>query len=203
MTPRQHVKLIKAVCADETTNFAIWSTVEPGVGIVAASLATLRPLYKLIVTKVRRTDSSGFRRDQWRQRQQARRNETNRQVRAAHNLDLEGLPPTDTDITSPQGIFEVNPPPLPPLSKNTNSTLKSRTTTDGGDHRHSARHTLTLMEFPSALRLSDDFRRTLQRPPEEWLAIIKVCSSLNHRFCRLHPWTDEIPKGRRGQRSKG
>ncbi|KAL3292038.1 integral membrane protein [Colletotrichum asianum] len=158
----------------ETTNFAIWSTVEPGVGIIAACIATLRPLYKLVVTQMRRTGSSGFRRDQWRQRQQARRNETSRQVRAAHNLDPENPPPTDTDLTSPQGIFEVNPPPLPPLSKNTNSTLKSRTTTDRGDrHSHSTRHTLTLMEFPSALRLSDDFRRTMQRPPEEWLAIIR------------------------------
>ncbi|KAF4922613.1 hypothetical protein CGCVW01_v005206 [Colletotrichum viniferum] len=159
----------------ETTNFAIWSTVEPGVGIIAASIATLRPLYKLVVTQMRRTSSSGFRRDQWRQRQQARRNETSRQVRAAHNLDLENPPPTDSALTSPQGIFEVNPPPLPPLSKNTNSTLKSRTTTDGGGrHSHSTRRTLTLMEFPPALRLSDDFRRTMQRPPEEWLAIIRA-----------------------------
>ncbi|KAI8210095.1 hypothetical protein K4K52_012744 [Colletotrichum sp. SAR 10_76] len=169
--------LTKPVYTDETTNFAIWSTVEPGVGIIAASIATLRPLYKLVATKIRRTNSSGFRRDQWRQRQQARRNETSRQVRAAHNLDPENPPPTDADLTSPHGIFEVNPPPLPPLSKNTNSTLKSRTTTtDGGDrHSHSTRHTLTLMEFPSALRLSDDFRRTMQRPPEEWLAILRVC----------------------------
>lgn len=144
-------------------------------GIIADSVATLRPLYKLVVTQMRRTGSSGFRRDQWRRRQQARRNETSRQVRAAHNLDLENPPPTDTALTSPQGIFEVNPPPLPPLSKNTNSTLKSRTTTDGADrHSHSTRRTLTLMEFPPALRLSDDFRRTMQRPPEEWLAIIRV-----------------------------
>ncbi|KAJ0360058.1 hypothetical protein COL154_007804 [Colletotrichum chrysophilum] len=166
----------KIVVVDETTTFAIWSTVEPGVGIIAASIATLRPLYKLVATKIRRTNSSGFRRDQWRQRQQARRNETIRQVRAAHNLDPENPPPTDADLTSPHGIFEVNPPPLPPLSKNTNSTLKSRTTTtDGGDrHSHSTRHTLTLMEFPSALRLSDDFRRTMQRPPEEWLAILRA-----------------------------
>ncbi|KAJ0307719.1 hypothetical protein Brms1b_009838 [Colletotrichum noveboracense] len=161
-------KIMVVGILDETTNFAIWSTVEPGVGIIAASIATLRPLYKLVATKIRRTNSSGFRRDQWRQRQQARRNETSRQVRAAHNLDPENPPPTDADLTSPHGIFEVHPPPLPPLSKNTNSTLKSRTTTDGGDrHSHSTRHTLTLMEFPSALRLSDDFRRTMQRPPEE------------------------------------
>ncbi|KAF4874242.1 hypothetical protein CGCSCA1_v006721 [Colletotrichum siamense] len=166
----------KIVVVDETTNFAIWSTVEPGVGIIAASIATLRPLYKLVATKIRRNNSSGFRRDEWRQRQQARRNETIRQVRAAHNLDPENAPPTDADLTSPHGIFEVNPPPLPPLSKNTNSTLKSRTTTtDGADrHSHSTRHTLTLMEFPSALRLSDDFRRTMQRPPEEWLAILRA-----------------------------
>ncbi|KAF5500107.1 hypothetical protein CGCS363_v006205 [Colletotrichum siamense] len=165
----------KILVVDETTNFAIWSTVEPGVGIIAASIATLRPLYKLVATKVRRTNSSGFRNDQWRQRQQPRRNETSRQVRAAHNLDLENPPRTDTDLTSPHGIFEVHPPPLPPISKNTNSTLKSRTTTDGGDPKsHSTRHTLTLMEFPSALRLSDDFRRTMQRPPEEWLAILRI-----------------------------
>lgn len=31
-----------------TTDVAIWSTVEPGIGIAAASIATLRPLWQLI-----------------------------------------------------------------------------------------------------------------------------------------------------------
>ncbi|KAI1843773.1 hypothetical protein JX266_010032 [Neoarthrinium moseri] len=35
-----------------TTNFAIWSTVEPGIGIIAASLATLRPLLQLALGKL-------------------------------------------------------------------------------------------------------------------------------------------------------
>lgn len=35
-----------------TTDVAIWSTVEPGVGIAAASIATLRPLWQLICYRV-------------------------------------------------------------------------------------------------------------------------------------------------------
>jgi hypothetical protein len=31
---------------DQTANIAIWSTVEPGIGIIAGSLATYRPLFK-------------------------------------------------------------------------------------------------------------------------------------------------------------
>ncbi|KAK2045777.1 hypothetical protein LZ31DRAFT_615777 [Colletotrichum somersetense] len=158
----------------ETTNFAIWSTVEPGVGIVAASLATLRPLYKVAMSRMRRTGSSGLWQSQWRERQQARRHETSRQVRAAHNLDLEN-PLRDTDITMPQRILEVDLPTLPQLSNDTSSRLKSRTTEAG--HNDTARFTLTLMEFPTALRLSDDFRRTMQQSSEEWLVISRVCLS--------------------------
>ncbi|KAH6646252.1 hypothetical protein BKA67DRAFT_583665 [Truncatella angustata] len=35
-----------------TTNFAIWSTVEPGVGIIATSIATLRPVLHFIMGKL-------------------------------------------------------------------------------------------------------------------------------------------------------
>ncbi|KAK2005518.1 hypothetical protein LZ32DRAFT_672841 [Colletotrichum eremochloae] len=92
----------------ETTNFAIWSTVEPGIGIVAACLATLRPLYRVAMSRMGRPGSTGLLQHRWRQRQQGRRSETIRQVRAAHNLDLEN-PLRDTDIITPQGILEINP----------------------------------------------------------------------------------------------
>ncbi|KAF9869294.1 hypothetical protein CkaCkLH20_13211 [Colletotrichum karsti] len=151
----------------ETTNFAIWSTVEPGVGTIAASVATLRPLYHLVVSRISRTNSSGQRRDQWRQRQQAGRHETSRDVRA-HHLDVED-PPEDSDLTHPHGILEVNPPALDPVSKNTESTTKSRSTDCDTTQR-----TLTLMKLPSALRLSEDFRRTMDRPSEEWMARIRA-----------------------------
>ncbi|KAH6638620.1 hypothetical protein BKA67DRAFT_588981 [Truncatella angustata] len=36
-----------------TTNFAIWSTVEPGIGIIATSIATLRPVLQLVLGKLR------------------------------------------------------------------------------------------------------------------------------------------------------
>lgn len=42
-----------------TTDIAIWSTVEVGVGIVAGCAATLRPLLKLVLTKVGLSASSG------------------------------------------------------------------------------------------------------------------------------------------------
>ncbi|KAK6069874.1 hypothetical protein SCUP234_10453 [Seiridium cupressi] len=35
-----------------TTSFAIWSTVEPGIGIIATSVATLRPILQIITSKV-------------------------------------------------------------------------------------------------------------------------------------------------------
>ncbi|KAL0932209.1 uncharacterized protein CTRU02_213162 [Colletotrichum truncatum] len=157
----------------ETAGFAIWSTVEPGVGMIAASIATLRPLHQLIVAKMGRATSSGFRRYQWRQRQQARRNETSRQVREAHNLAPQN-PLADTDITSPQGILEAAPPPLPQLSKQTNSTLKSSAVDEGNNNRPM----LAMMEFPSAINLSEEFRRTMERTPEEWSAKIRVCDSM-------------------------
>ncbi|TDZ41269.1 hypothetical protein CTRI78_v009792 [Colletotrichum trifolii] len=172
-----------------TANFALWSTVEPGIGIVAASIATLRPLYQLIIGRTGRA-SGNVQRDVWRRRQQARRNETSRQVRAAHNLDAENAP-VDSDLTSPHGIHEVNPPVVPQLSKNTNSTVKSRATDNGttseqilqgggihGDDIHGndtpGEGMLTRMEFPPPLDLSEDFRRTMERPPEEWIAMIRV-----------------------------
>ncbi|TDZ28831.1 hypothetical protein C8035_v003878 [Colletotrichum spinosum] len=182
-----------------TANFALWSTVEPGIGIVAASIATLRPLYQLIIGRTGRA-SGNVQRDVWRRRQQARRNETSRQVRAAHNLDAEN-PPVDSDFTSPRGIHEVNPPAVPQLSKNTNSTVKSRATDNGttseqilqgggihGDGLHgggtqghgihgdgtAGDGMLTRMEFPPPLDLSEDFRRTMERPPEEWIAMIRA-----------------------------
>lgn len=37
--------------ADETTDVAIWSTIEPGVGITAACIATLRPLLQIVFKK--------------------------------------------------------------------------------------------------------------------------------------------------------
>ncbi|KAF2815709.1 uncharacterized protein BDZ99DRAFT_432408 [Mytilinidion resinicola] len=40
------------------TNTAIWSTIEPGVGIIAGSLATMRPLFKSVFTSVRDLTSS-------------------------------------------------------------------------------------------------------------------------------------------------
>ncbi|OBR14555.1 Integral membrane protein [Colletotrichum higginsianum IMI 349063] len=107
----------------ETSGFAIWSTVEPGVGMIAASIATLRPLYRLIVSKLHGSLGSRNPRAaerEMRARQQARRNETRRMVRRAHNLDTESGP-VGTDIMSPRGIFEVEPR-LGESSKYTNST---------------------------------------------------------------------------------
>lgn len=46
---------------DETTDFAIWTTVEVGLGIVAACGATLRPLVQLITRKYTHNASSGTR----------------------------------------------------------------------------------------------------------------------------------------------
>lgn len=42
-------------------NIGIWSVIEPGLGIVAASLATLRPLFKSMVEKARNTTNSSSR----------------------------------------------------------------------------------------------------------------------------------------------
>jgi hypothetical protein len=44
---------------DATTNFAIWSTVEPGIGIIATSIATLRPVLQFVLGKL------GLTRYQW------------------------------------------------------------------------------------------------------------------------------------------
>ncbi|OHE92473.1 hypothetical protein CORC01_12191 [Colletotrichum orchidophilum] len=145
------------------SNFAIWSTVEPGIGIVAASIATLRPLYQLVLTKMGR--STVYRQQKgWLERQQARRNETSRMVRQAHNLDPENAP-ADSNITSPQGILEVNPP-FHQASKQTQSTLKTSSSEAAAPR---TRKSLLDVDVPTAsLRLSADFRRTMDRPPEEW-----------------------------------
>lgn len=42
-------------------NIGVWSVIEPGLGVIAASLATLRPLFKSMVEKARNTSSSGSR----------------------------------------------------------------------------------------------------------------------------------------------
>lgn len=91
--------------------------------MIAASIATLRPLYRLIVSKLHGSLGSRNPRAaerEMRARQQARRNETRRMVRRAHNLDTESGP-VGTDIMSPRGIFEVEPR-LGESSKYTNST---------------------------------------------------------------------------------
>jgi hypothetical protein len=44
----------------EATNTAIWSTVEPGLGIIAGSLATLRPLFRSFLRTVRTFAESGM-----------------------------------------------------------------------------------------------------------------------------------------------
>ncbi|UQC78929.1 uncharacterized protein CLUP02_04408 [Colletotrichum lupini] len=151
-----------------TSNFAIWSTVEPGIGIVAASIATLRPLYQMMLAKMGRSSVYRQRRDRL-ERQQARRNETSRVVRQAHNLDPEdGL--ADSDITSPHGILEVNPPSHH-VSKQTESTAKTSSSGIG-----SPRLGMSLFDVDvptSRLRLSDDLRRTMDRPSEEWLSRVK------------------------------
>ncbi|KAK0369992.1 hypothetical protein CLIM01_12648 [Colletotrichum limetticola] len=151
-----------------TSNFAIWSTVEPGIGIVAASIATLRPLYQMMLAKM--GGSSVYRQQRDRlERQQARRDETSRVVRQAHNLDPEdGL--ADSDITSPHGILEVNPPSHH-VSKQTESTVK---TSSSGIGSPRLRMSLFDVDVPtSRLRLSDDLRRTMDRPSEEWLSRVK------------------------------
>ncbi|KAG7071444.1 integral membrane protein [Colletotrichum scovillei] len=152
----------------ETSNFAIWSTVEPGIGIIAASIATLRPLYQMVLTKMGRSSVYRQRRDRL-ERQQARRNETSRMVRQAHNLDPEdGL--ADSDITSPHGILEINPPSHQ-ISKQTESTVKKSSSGIGSPQ---LRMSLFDVDVPtSRLRLSDDIRRTMDRPPEDWLSRVK------------------------------
>jgi hypothetical protein len=45
--------LITCFAADEIEKLAIWSTVEPGMGITAASLATLRPLIRTVKSQVK------------------------------------------------------------------------------------------------------------------------------------------------------
>ncbi|KAK1461109.1 hypothetical protein CMEL01_14745 [Colletotrichum melonis] len=151
-----------------TSNFAIWSTVEPGIGIVAASIATLRPLYQMMLAKMGRSSVYRQQRDRL-ERQQARRDETSRVVRQAHNLDPEdGL--ADSDITSPHGILEVNPPSHH-VSKQTESTVK---TSSSGIGSPRLRMSLFDVDVPtSRLRLSDDLRRTMDRPSEEWLSRVK------------------------------
>ncbi|KAK1516935.1 uncharacterized protein CCOS01_12484 [Colletotrichum costaricense] len=151
-----------------TSNFAIWSTVEPGIGIVAASIATLRPLYQMMLAKMGRSSVYRQQRDRL-ERQQARRDETSRVVRQAHNLDPEdGL--ADSDITSPHGILEVNPPSHH-VSKQTESTVKTSSSEIGCPRLGMS---LFDVDVPtSRLRLSDDLRRTMDRPSEEWLSRVK------------------------------
>ncbi|KXH49473.1 hypothetical protein CSIM01_03761 [Colletotrichum simmondsii] len=152
----------------ETSNFAIWSTVEPGIGIVAASIAMLRPLYQMVLTKMGRSSVYRQRRDRL-ERQQGRRNETSRMVRLAHNLDAEDGP-ADSDITSPHGILEINPPSHQ-VSKQTESTVK---TSSSGIGSPQLRMSLFDVDVPtSSLRLSEDFRRTMDRSPEEWSSRVK------------------------------
>jgi hypothetical protein len=43
----------------DTVDIAIWSNIEPGLGITAGSLATLRPLYRLLVSRVGWSQPSG------------------------------------------------------------------------------------------------------------------------------------------------
>ncbi|KAF2649234.1 hypothetical protein K491DRAFT_721863 [Lophiostoma macrostomum CBS 122681] len=45
----------------DTVDIAIWSNIEPGLGITAGSLATLRPLYRLLVSRVGWSQPSGHR----------------------------------------------------------------------------------------------------------------------------------------------
>src|SRR3954469_6194274 len=45
-------------CAGNTTDFALWTTVEVGVGIIAACCATLRPLLHVILVKTGHRPSS-------------------------------------------------------------------------------------------------------------------------------------------------
>ena len=53
---------IKQLAQDDflysTTNVAIWSTVEPGIGITAAALATLRPLFRSFLSRSKLFGSS-------------------------------------------------------------------------------------------------------------------------------------------------
>lgn len=90
-------------------------------------------------------------------------------VRQAHNLDPEDGP-ADSDITSPHGILEVNPPSHH-VSKQTESTVK---TSSSGVGSPRLRMSLFDVDVPtSRLRLSDDFRRTMDRSSEEWLSRVK------------------------------
>ncbi|WKT53950.1 hypothetical protein QSH57_004534 [Fusarium oxysporum f. sp. vasinfectum] len=62
----------------KTTMFSVWSVVEPGVGIVAACMATLRPLYQLVRYKTG-FSPNGPENMQWRNRHCGRpRDETDR-----------------------------------------------------------------------------------------------------------------------------
>jgi hypothetical protein len=62
--------IVEALVA--TTDVAIWSTVEPGVGISAASMATLKPLFQLITYKVGLSDS-GPSNSYWQEQHRGRR----------------------------------------------------------------------------------------------------------------------------------
>ncbi|KAH7176113.1 hypothetical protein EDB81DRAFT_621673, partial [Dactylonectria macrodidyma] len=62
----------------KTTRFSVWSVVEPGVGITAACIVTLRPLYQLVCYRTG-LSSNGPENVQWRNRHCGRpRNETER-----------------------------------------------------------------------------------------------------------------------------
>lgn len=55
-----------------TTDVAIWSTVEPGIGIAAASIATLRPLWQLICYRTGLSNEAPANL-RWRERNRGRR----------------------------------------------------------------------------------------------------------------------------------
>jgi hypothetical protein len=71
---------------DHTTKFAIWSTVEPGMGIFAACIATLRPLLRVVRAWLG-LDGPESDRSRWRNRQIAPRGETERLRRQAEGIE--------------------------------------------------------------------------------------------------------------------
>ena len=52
----------------DTTDLAIWSALEPGIGITAGSIATLRPLFRVINNKIRKAKGLPSRKEFWRRR---------------------------------------------------------------------------------------------------------------------------------------
>jgi hypothetical protein len=47
----RHIPIKLMNIKDETANVVIWSTIEPGMGITAVSVATLRPLFRVVLEK--------------------------------------------------------------------------------------------------------------------------------------------------------